>query len=678
MLSKGREKEPEKKAPTQGIPKTESEMYTANLSNQPIITLLKSEQEADKLTALKILTAMQITRKDISPFVPYVVNLITAKYQTKKLAYFFLCQCSDKANNYILMSINTFHKELTDGKMLTRASALRAFSSLRIEEILHVLTLSLQRGAGDFSIYVRRSACYALVKLSEWEDCDRNLIIQLLVKLIADSNALVTGPALMAFNRICPENLDLLHGHFRRIVRMLGQFEFLFIPNVLQVLVRYSRIYLDQQFVDCSSRVNPDFKVLLEVMEPLLNYDSPSVAIAVAEAYLFFKAENYYFPSIIALLTFKYAPYQLAFLELSLLLEYAKAVPGHFSKIFSYFYVNFTDHKEIIFKKLEILGMITTEHNASLVLKELSVYAGHENAEILTFAITTIGKICEISPSLAVVCTKHLVLLLRSKSPHVTSQVIVVMRKLINQDPQKHRKIIVHCAKNIESIHFPVARACALWIIGRYYQYIPTLAAETMRKLSINFAKESALVKHQIINSTTKMYSETNTPHLEKVLYFLLELGFYDISYDIRDKCRLISSIFQNKSLAVEKLQIFWNTEEIVSVKQEVSAFVPLTLSYLTGVRVKGYERYWEELLNKEALGKSLSEDTSNLRDEEIAPVLTVKQSTHYSNQDVVNVVGTGLKARVVVNDPASLQDFLNESSEEEYEESEESEEQID
>ena len=166
MITKGPEKEAEKKV-NQGMPKSESDMYTTNLSNQPIITLLKSENENDQLKGMKILIAMQITRKEISPFVPYVVNLITNNFQVKKLSYFFLCSCSGKANNHILMSINTFHKDLTDSKVLTRASALRAFSSLRIDEILNILTLSLQRGVSDFSIYVRRTSCYALIKMSE-------------------------------------------------------------------------------------------------------------------------------------------------------------------------------------------------------------------------------------------------------------------------------------------------------------------------------------------------------------------------------------------------------------------------------------------------------------------------------------------------------------------------------
>ena len=501
-----------------------------------------------------------------------------------------------------------------------------------------------------------------------------NLLIQLLCKLLADSNIMIIGPALMAFNQICPEKLDLLHGHLRRIIRTLPQIEFIFIPNTVHILTRYARFYLDKQFAEGSSKLDSDMKSLLESVEQLLNYDSPSVIISAAEFFLFFKAEAYYQKSITALLTFKYHPHQIAFLQLSLLYEYAKVAGNLFNSIFSYFYIIFTEHSELILKKLEILGIITSENNATSILKELTCYSSHENQEISALAITTIGKICENNQNLSIACTKHLVTLLKSKSPYITSQVIIVMRKLINHDPFKHKKIIVHCAKNIENIHFPVARACALWIIGKYYQFIPTLAGETIRKLALGFAKENTLVKHQLLNSTAKIYSETNNELLRKVFLFLLELGFYDISYDIRDKSRLLSSIFVNNSLKIDNSQVFASSNEILSVKQISSAFVPITLSYLTESRVNGYERYWEELTNKDFVLKTLEDDTKNLRDEEITPTLTVKQSTSYSNLDVSNVSGTGLKTRVVVNDPASLQAFLADEEEEDDEDYEEGE----
>jgi AP-3 complex subunit beta len=672
--SKTAAKEQEKPKQTKGLPKSDGDMYTLSLSNQPIITLLKSESEADKLKGMKILIAMQITRKEITPFVPHVVNLITGNFQVKKLTYFFLTYCSGKAKDHILMSINTFHKDLTDSKALLRASALRAFSSLKIEEIVNVLTLALQRGASDFSIYVRRSTCFALIKISEWEDCDRSLIMLLLSKLLSDSNIMVIGPALMAFNRICPAKLFMLHGHFRRLVRSLPLLEFIFVSNALLVLLRYARIYLDVQYLDRRARINYDFKVLLETAEKMLCYDSPSLILAISRFFLFFQQENYYGRCVIALLSFKYQPFQIAYLQLCMLFEFALKAPLHFSHLHTYFYVTAADNWEIAGKKLEILSAIACEANANPILKELATYTSHENSEIATWAIRTIGKVCENHPALYIPCTKQLISLLKSKSPYIAAQVIIVMRTLIIQEPQKHRKLIVHCAKNIENIQVPAARACALWIIGKYHHIMPTLAIETLRKLSLSFPKEFGTVKHQILNSVAKIYAETQNERLFSILKYLLEAGFYDLSYDIRDKCRLLSSIFVSKEVRLSDFQLFEGGAEVTVEKNEASAYVPLSLSYLTGSRVKGYETYFEDLENREGLEKTLGEDTTAFREEEVAPVITVKQSTSYSNADVKQVAGSGLQSRVVVNDPEKLKAFLEEEDEEEEEEEEEEE----
>ena len=668
---------PKEKQQVKGMPSKEGDMFLANVGNQQIISLIKSENEEDQLKGMKLIIAMQIRRKDVSSLVPYVVNMLTSSFYVKRLSYFFLCSCSGNANSYILMSINSFHKELKDSKLITRASSLRAFSSLRLDEILHIMTLALQRGVSDFSVYVRRSACYALIKLSEWEECDKNLILQMLSKLLLDSDLYVVGPALVAFNAIYPEKLDLLHGHYRRIVRSLPSLEFFFIPNALMVLKRYARIYLDLQFVDPSARVNNDLKLLLEACEELLAFDSASVVLAAAEVLRFFGQSKVYSKAVYALLGFKHAQGSLAFLMLTLLLEFARACPGLFHPVSGYFYLSASDSSEASLKKLEVLAEITSEANASQVLKELLVYTRSENAEIAISAVSTFGKICQKHESLYNPVTKHLVSLLKSKSPNISSQVIIVMRKLIAQDAQKNRKIIVHCAKNIENIVHPPARACALWIIGKYFKLIPTLAVETMRKISISFSKEPGLVKHQLLNSTSRILAETQDLRLDSVLKYLLQVGFYDVSYDVRDKCRLLQCFFYGDAAGIDVKALFEDFKEVGEVKEKGNDFVPMSLSFLIGNRVKGYERFYDDLVDKDRLSRTLAEDTSYLRDEEAQPIVTVKQSTSYSSEDIQkNVAGSGLRTRVVVNNPESFHDFLKEDSEEGEDEDEDEEEE--
>jgi len=67
-------------------------------------------------------------------------------------------------------------------------------------------------------------------------------------------------------------------------------------------------------------------------------------------------------------------------------------------------------------KKLEILGNIVAETTVNAVLKELYIYAHYENEVVSTESVAMIGKCSLNNPKLADLCTKSLILLLKSKS----------------------------------------------------------------------------------------------------------------------------------------------------------------------------------------------------------------------------------------------------------------------
>ena len=169
------------------------------------------------MEGMKTIIAMLLSGKNVSDYMPDVVNIVTENIHLKRLIYYFLIYTCESGSSEILMSINSFHKDLTDGSALIRASALRAISSMRIEEILPILLISIQRAVNDFSIYVRKAACLTLLKLSEMEDVDNDTLIAMVQKLIADNSMIVVGPAIHVMSELCPDRLDFLHASFRRI-----------------------------------------------------------------------------------------------------------------------------------------------------------------------------------------------------------------------------------------------------------------------------------------------------------------------------------------------------------------------------------------------------------------------------------------------------------------------------
>lgn len=321
------------------IPQADKDLLAINISKQPVITLLTSPNEDEKLKGLKLLAAMYFSRRNVIEFLPYVVNIISSDLRIKRFVYFYLSNVCDSGRTEVLMSINSFHKDLTDNKPLARASALRALSNLKLEEILPILMVSIQRSVADFSIYVRKAAALTLVKLYQWDDCDSNTILDLLSRLLSDACPIVLGAAVNALHLIAPERLDLLHSHFRRICREIDSFEVIYLPSVLSMLERYARTYLDKKLVDHYADTDVDMKLLIEAAGSILSLDSPSVVLAAAEIIYYFAPEIKYPKAIHALLEYKGVKNELAYLMLCMLFEFARKNAIHFQSIAGYFYL---------------------------------------------------------------------------------------------------------------------------------------------------------------------------------------------------------------------------------------------------------------------------------------------------------------------------------------------------
>ncbi|KAG7230872.1 hypothetical protein INR49_024899 [Caranx melampygus] len=58
----------------------------------------------------------------------------------------------------------------------------------------------------------------------------------------------------------------------------------------------------------------------------------------------------------------------------------------------------------------------------------------------------------------------------------VVAESVVVIKKLLQMQPEKHSDIIKHMAKLTDNIQVPMARASILWLIGEYCEHVPKIA----------------------------------------------------------------------------------------------------------------------------------------------------------------------------------------------------------
>ena len=86
------------------------------------------------------------------------------------------------------------------------------------------------------------------------------------------------------------------------------------------------------------------------------------------------------------------------------------------------------------------------------------------------------------------------------------------------------------------------AKASIIWMIGEHCDKVPKIAPDVLRKAAKLFCTESDPVKHQTLNLASKLICH-NSKHTRVLCHYVLSLGRYDLSYDIRDKSRMYRNL---------------------------------------------------------------------------------------------------------------------------------------
>ncbi|KAJ0400427.1 hypothetical protein P43SY_001705 [Pythium insidiosum] len=200
---------------------------------------------SEKLEAMKALLASISKGEDVSMFFADVVkNVIVASVEVKKLVYMYLVHYADanaQCRELALLSINSFQKDLADPNQLIRALALRVMTSIRVRDIMQIQLIAIRKCAADSSPYVRKCAANAISKVFVVDADQKDVLAEIIGKLLNDSSTMVLGSAVQALNEVCPDRLDLLHRPFRKICHLLADIDEWGQVVTINVLIRYCR-----------------------------------------------------------------------------------------------------------------------------------------------------------------------------------------------------------------------------------------------------------------------------------------------------------------------------------------------------------------------------------------------------------------------------------------------------
>nr|XP_018900756.1 PREDICTED: AP-3 complex subunit beta-2 isoform X1 [Bemisia tabaci] len=592
--------------------------------------MLDTNKDHVKLEAMKRIIGMIAKGRDASDLFPAVVkNVVSKNIEVKKLVYVYLVRYAEEQQDLALLSISTFQRALKDPNQLIRASALRVLSSIRVSVIVPIVMLAIKDSASDLSAYVRKTAAHAIPKLYSLDPEQKDELVLLIDKLLADKTTLVVGSAVMAFEEVCPERIDLIHKNYRKLCNLLLDIDEWGQVVIVNMLTRYARTQFldpnrggdiesseDSPFYDddddeddvVSSKnkanvngkkketitLDPDHRLLLRNTKPLLQSRNAAVVMSVAQLYHHCAPRSevsLVAKSLIRLLRSHREVQSVVLNSIAAISVHRKAM---FEPYLKSFFVRTSDLTHIKILKLEVLTNLASESNISVILREFQTYISSQDKKFVAAAIQAIGRCASSIKEVTDSCLTGLVAMLSNRDEAVVAESVVVIKKLLQTQPSAHVDIIRHMAKLTDTITVPHALASILWLLGEYSPLVPTIGPDVLRKMAKNFVNEEDIVKLQVLNLAVKLYL-TNPSQTALLCQYVLTLARYDQNYDIRDRSRFLRQfLFPNteSSLSKQAKNIFMATKPAPLLQSKFvdrEEFQMGSLSHYINTRAIGY-----------------------------------------------------------------------------------------
>lgn len=600
-----------------------------------IAPLLDSKFDSEKCEALKRLLALIAQGFDVSNFFPQVVkNVSSQSLEVKKLVYLYLLHYAEKRPNEALLSINHFQKDLGDTNPLVRAWALRTMAGIRLHMIAPLVLVAVNKCARDPSVYVRKCAANALLKLHDLRLEENTAAIERLVGILLNDNSpAVIGAAAAAFASICPNNLTLVGRNYRRLCETLPDVEEWGQVILIGILLRYviarhglvresimmychfpnnnasekegsssylgleesrveigklcrpeiahriTRSYLEgpDKYLSSSTLAdavssssdalpftsyedNDDVNILLKCTSPLLWSHNSAVVLAAAGVHWIMAPLRDVERIAKPLLFILRSSSSSKFVVLCNIQVFAKAMPSLFMLHFEDFFINSLDSYEMKALKLEILTSIASDSSISDIFQEFQDYITDPDRRFAADTVAAIGLCAQQFPQVVDTCLEGLLALISSDlwksdvacmdgDSILLIQAIHSIKEIVRNNPSRHEKVIVHLIRTLDSIRVSAARAMIIWMLGEFSNtgcIIPKLLPTVLKYLAFCFVSEEKETKLQIVNACTKVLLRTKGENfwiVRKILSYMLDLGRYDLDYDIRDRARLVNKL---------------------------------------------------------------------------------------------------------------------------------------
>lgn len=419
--------------------------------------MLDGNKDGLKLEAMKRIIGMVAKGRDASELFPAVVkNVVSKNIEVKKLVYAYLVRYAEEQQDLALLSISTFQRALKDPNQLIRASALRVLSSIRVAMIVPIVMLAIRDSSSDMSPYVRKTAAHAIPKLYSLDAEQKDELVTVLEKLLSDRTTLVVGSAVMAFEEVCPERVDLIHKNYRKLCNLLVDVDEWGQVIIINMLTRYARTqFVDPNFDDlhvdegrrsgeeerpfyddessgdeedaaASKRdftenksitytLDLDHRTLLRQTKPLLQSRNAAVVMAVAQLYHHIAPRSEVQLVTKAMIRLLRSHKEVQSVVLTCIASMSLQRKSIFEPFLKSFFVRSSDPTHIKLLKLEILTNLATATSISIILREFQTYISSSDKDFVAATIQAIGRCAATIKEVTETCLSGLVRLLSNK-----------------------------------------------------------------------------------------------------------------------------------------------------------------------------------------------------------------------------------------------------------------------
>jgi vesicle coat complex subunit len=470
-------------------------------------------------------------------FSAVVKNAASANLEVKKLVYIYLVHHAEAEPDLALLSINAIQKSLTDSNPQVRTMALRTMSGIRVPVISQIVSLAIKRGCGDMSPHVRKAAALAIPKCYR---LDPNTLPQLtgyISTLLGDSQYFVVGPAVAAFLDVCPEEIDLVHKHYRSLVKKLVDMDEWSQLSTLRLLTFYARqcfprrtkmvkeavskpFYDDEKMEQDAQDggeehevtvLDPDLELLLRACKLLLQNRNSAVIVSVVRCFLYLAPPEYLASAVGPLVALLRSPQDMQLIALYNIVVVALRDPKPFTKYVARFLVHANDPPHIWRLKLEVLTIVFPhcgKHWKTVIISELEHFSKSADPELVRESVRAIGRCAQGDASTADMCMRILLGQISSLDGNLVSESLTVIRHLIQQDPSSHKQTVIQLVTHLGTTTNANARATIIWLVGEFAGVDPgnNIAPDVLRILIQSFADENEVVKQQIVLLGAKVY----------------------------------------------------------------------------------------------------------------------------------------------------------------------------